>query len=147
VTHFHVESLAADVYGPGNPGASTDIERTADGRHLLQPLAGYTMDRAIQRRDANHYENDGAFVVSDDVGGVSTGAMTMRDFARGLRISVGQRFEGLLDTDVLVRYVDDLGGFFQQDLDGATDGIQGVALPAAAAGAYLVGRSFGLFVP
>jgi hypothetical protein len=118
---------------------------TRDRTMRLAALAGYVgTEGLVQRTVAATFAAPVPISISDDVGGVSTGATAVTALGR---YSFEDRFLVVLDTDVATRWRWDGVLLQQDDLDDVTDGIQGIDVSATAPGIHVVGRELGALPP
>ncbi len=130
-------------------GVGTSILAMPDRQFLVQGLAGFTGDTALQIRTSSDNIFGASFPVdlSDDVGGVDQGATSVVTMQH---LQGQARFAVLLDSPgglLLARVEYAPFALFQEDLDPVTDGIQVVDVESEISGATVIGRTFGLFAP
>ena len=125
-------------------GTAINILRSLNGNVSLQPLAGFSDELALViRYIGTTYTNPTGLVVSDDIGGVSTGAT---DVVAMQQRGATTRFLMILSTPtglIMTSWQQSGNTFVQEDLDDATDGIQAVDVEALIPGATSLGRVYG----
>lgn len=129
-------------------GANVDLLLSADRGMVIQPLAGYADDLVLVRRThVTGFSDPLAFEVSDDIGGVSSGAT---DAAAFQNVAGSSRYLLLLDTPgglILTTWSRVGSALIQLDLDSITDGIQAADVEALLSGATSIGRTYAVTEP
>jgi hypothetical protein len=130
------------------PGSSVDVLAMPDHEFIVQGLAGYTDDDALQVRSAAaNLLVTGAAQISDDVAGADRGATSVV----ALQILPGPaRFAVLLASPgglLLARFTYAPHFLVQEDLDPITAGVQVEDVEAVIPGATVIGRTYGAFAP
>jgi len=125
-------------------GTSVDVLRSRDANLMIQPLAGFDADLALQRRTAaTGYSDPVGVAVSDDIAGISTGAT---DAVAMQHRGGSKRFLLLLDTPgglIATSWQQSGTTLTQEDLDDLTDGIQAVDVQSEIPGATSIGFTYG----
>lgn len=129
-------------------GANVGLLLSADRGMVIQPLAGYADSLVLVRRThVSAFTDPLAFPVSDDVGGVSSGAT---DATALQNVAGTSRFLLLLETPgglILTSWVRTGSALTQLDLDPVTDGIQAADVEALLSGATSIGRTYAATEP
>lgn len=126
-------------------GVPAALLATHDGAFVVEGLAapGAAPD-LLCVRPGGDLTADAPLAVSDLVGALAQGATSVRALAR---VPGQARFHALLDAGVLARFAWSAGGVVQEDLDGATAGVQAVSLAVSAPGAACLGILAGAYPP
>jgi hypothetical protein len=111
-------------------GSPENVVFTAEHVWVLQGLSGFAGDQALTIRPASNAAIELTRPVSDDVGGVPTGATSLHVL---VQFAGAPRLLGVFDTDLLVTFAYDGFDVTQEDLDAATPGVQGLDLGATLA--------------
>ena len=129
-------------------GANRALVRSNDAALLVQALANYGADLALQRSGVSTaYVTQTAVAVSDDVGGTSAGATSSRAIQA---LASGTTFLLLLETPtglILTQWNQAGESLIQVDLDDLTVGIQALDVSASLAGASYIGTTRGMTIP
>jgi hypothetical protein len=150
LTALYVPVGAVDgtIVGPndaaaGPAGVNVCLTATNDALYYVQGLSG-AAPKSLLLRNLADPNGSSTLDVSDDVGGVATGATMV--VALGAYPS-GDRFCGLLDSGVAAIFTWTTDSVSQVDVDDVTAGTQCLPLPATAAGADVIGFFLGATPP